>query len=154
MGTTLTFEQRLLSIWSKVNREGPVPPLHPQMTQCWIWTGAIDDKGYGTFMFPDPKYPSGQICRKAHRVVYLLVMGYWPSLELDHLCHVTACVRPDHMREATRKENANNLSRRICVRGHELTEENFYYYGAKRRRRCRLCLPLARAEWLAKRKKA
>jgi hypothetical protein len=31
-------------------------------------------------------------------------------MELDHMCHNHACVNPDHLRVATRKQNSENRS--------------------------------------------
>lgn len=139
MGTPLTFEQKIMSFWSKVNKGGPIPPAHPEMTNCWIWEGYCEEDGYGRWMIQDD---GGQKCVKAHRLAFFLWYGRWPSLELDHVCHVEACVRPDHVRDVTHKENINNRVRKICHRGHPLAEPNFYYYGSgeNRRRRCKACL--------------
>lgn len=142
-----TFAQRIQSFWSKVNKAGPVPPLHPEMSNCWIWEGYKEKDGYGRWMIPEQ---GGQRCVKAHRFAFFLWFGSWPADELDHTCHVRDCVRPDHTKEATRKENANNRVQKTCKRGHPLIESNFYYYGkAKQRRRCRACIGMAPSEMKA-----
>lgn len=62
---------------------------------CWLWTGPLNHSGYGT--------ASGQ---GAHRVVFQRLVGTVASgLELDHLCRVRNCVRPDHLEPVTRSEN-------------------------------------------------
>lgn len=138
--THLTFEQRVASFWSRVNKDGPVPPLHPEMSNCWIWEGASSDGKYGQFSVGDLDR------RQAHNVAFLLENGRWPTIELDHLCHVTKCVRLEHLREVNRSQNIRNRAKRICVRGHALIEENFYYYAGGKRRRCKQCIGARKAE--------
>lgn len=59
-------------------------------TPCWIWQLAVR-KGYGTMS--DDGYT-----RSAHRVYYKRAKGAIPDgYEVDHLCHVTKCVNPEHL---------------------------------------------------------
>ena len=93
--TTSTKVER---IWEFVNKDGLVPtaPWCPVEGNCWLWTGYIDRNGYG--------WLSGI---PAHRRIYELTIGSPPAdLDLDHLCRVPACVRPDHLEPVTRAENA------------------------------------------------
>lgn len=139
-GTVMSFEQRVMAFWAKVNKEGPVPPLHPEMSNCWLWEGFTNsnsDKRYGTYCLGG--HGAERRNHKAHRVAFFLWNGYWPEEDLDHLCHVTLCVRPEHMREASHKENCANKARKICKRGHPLADPNFYYYG-NGKRRCLACM--------------
>ena len=136
MGDVLTFEQRVTAFWAKVNIAGPIPPLHPEMSNCWIWEGYREEDGYGRWMVPGEEK---QKCVKAHRFSFFLLYGRWPDLELDHICHVRECVRQDHLREASRKENALNRAQKLCKRGHPLADPNLYYYG-NGKRRCKMCL--------------
>lgn len=67
-------------------------------THCWIWQGALSNKGYG------------QICtdrtRSAHRVSYETFVGPVPlGMQLDHLCRNRACINPGHLEPVTAKEN-------------------------------------------------
>lgn len=74
---------------------------------CWIWQGFVTPKGYGllSFVNQDGKPSSMQ----AHRVSYEEAFGpVAPGMVLDHICHNPACVRPDHLRQATTKQNAEN----------------------------------------------
>lgn len=70
------------------------------MSGCWLWGGFLDRDGYG-------QYTAVQgTTARAHRVAYELLVGAIPAgLELDHLCRNRACVNPEHMRVATRREN-------------------------------------------------
>jgi len=94
---------------------------------CWEWTAGRNPDGYGHFRV-------GNTQRKAHRVVYELMIGPIPDgLDLDHLCRNRACVRPDHLEPVTRGENQrrgvpfrpprdnNAWGRRVthCPQGHQ-----------------------------------
>jgi len=76
---------------------------HTQKTDtCWIWTGAITRGGYGNISI-------GRKKRKVHRVAYELAHGpISTGMVIDHICHNRACVRPDHLRLATVKQNSEN----------------------------------------------
>lgn len=71
---------------------------------CRIWTGATDAWGYG-------KVRVGDRTVGAHRAAYELTNGRIPDgLVLDHTCRTPSCINPGHLRLATTKENAENLS--------------------------------------------
>lgn len=107
----------------------------------WLWTGTLSDAGYG-------RYNNQQ----AHRVAWTLTHGPIPDdLPLDHVCRVTACVRPeqDHLEPVTDKVNSErgycaniNAARQLaithCPRGHEYTPENTRVDSAGHRN-CRAC---------------
>lgn len=47
----------------------------------------------------------------AHRFSWELAHGPIPlGMYLDHACHNKACVRPDHLRPVTQKQNMENLA--------------------------------------------
>lgn len=72
--------------------------------ECWLWVGGTTPGGYGYYR-PD-KAAAG---RAAHRVAWELTYGEIPDgLLVDHKCFVNLCVRPDHLRTATQKQNAEN----------------------------------------------
>lgn len=80
--------------WQKVNKAG----------DCWEWTAYRDRAGYGRFEVEG-------IPRLAHRVSFKMAFGSIPDgAEIDHTCHNPACVRPKHLRPATRSENAQNMA--------------------------------------------
>jgi hypothetical protein len=83
---------------------------------CWLWTATQNPSGYGQIKV------GGKMVR-AHRVAYELEHGPIPDgLIIDHICHTPACVRPEHLRPATRKQNQENragaqANNKSCVRG-------------------------------------
>lgn len=110
--------------WEKVNKTD----------ECWLWTAGTCKDGYGRFRL------DGRV-QQAHRVAYELLVGPIPEgLELDHVCRVTACVRPDHLEPVTHQENMarGHYGRRdCCKRGHLFTPENTRWVESGRR--CRKC---------------
>ena len=91
--------------WSRVDKSG----------ECWTWMGPLDD-GYGRIRFRD----QGMY---AHRFAWSLAHGDIPDgMTVDHACHNRRCVNADHLRLATKAENAYNRSgatssSRLGVRG-------------------------------------
>lgn len=80
--------------WSKVDKSG----------ECWTWGIGKNKKGYGLFSVDGAS-------RMAHRVSWALSgQVVPPGMQLDHMCHNRGCVRPDHLRLVTNKQNMENLS--------------------------------------------
>lgn len=79
---------------------------------------------------------------RAHRWAYEHFVGPIPSgKQIDHICGVTRCVNPDHLRIATPSENTRAYWRELrthCRAGHEYTADNVLWY-ANGKRRCREC---------------
>jgi len=75
--------------WAKVNKT----------EECWIWTGA-STRGYGNCYF-------GGRYMRAHRVSFQLANPgiNITGLNIDHICHNPSCVKPDHLRAVTHKQN-------------------------------------------------
>lgn len=83
--------------WSKVDKTA----------NCWNWTGAKRD-GYGLV-----KREGAMV--QAHRACYEMANMTIPDgAMLDHRCRNRACVRPDHLRPVSNKQNQENqpLTRR------------------------------------------
>ena len=131
-----TQEERF---WEKVDRSG--------VSDCWLWTGAIQPNGYGRFWhYGKQGY--------AHRAAYRMFVGPIPEgLQLDHLCRVRHCVNPDHLEAVTLKENLNRgfggspggrarattqLAKAQCSNGHPYSKENLWV-SKNGWRQCRAC---------------
>lgn len=98
LGTHAPAHERF---WAKVDKNGPLPTIDPELGPCWIWTGSTAlPGGYGAFMLGTGKP------RRAHRVSYEWLVGPIPDgLHLDHLCVTTPCVNPAHLEPVTNAEN-------------------------------------------------
>lgn len=71
---------------------------------CLLWTGTLTPKGYGLVT------ASGKQVQ-VHRYVYEREHGPLREGEMvDHRCHVHNCIALEHLRSATRSENASNRS--------------------------------------------
>lgn len=100
---------------------------------CWLWQGATA-KGYGYI------WANGRL-RQVHQVTYESVYGPVPEgLELDHLCRVPLCCRPDHLEAVTHLVNVQRgaaAKRLLCPKGHAYEGENLRQHG--KGQRCRIC---------------
>jgi hypothetical protein len=131
--------------WSHVNKTG----------SCWEWMGwTIGKRG--------KRDAYGAITRQgrrilAHRQSYEWMIGPIPDgLEIDHLCNNPMCVRPDHLKAVTHRENvlrsatgimAIHFRQSHCKYGHELTVDRY----EPKRRRCEVCQTAAIKRYVAKR---
>lgn len=97
--------------------------------ECWQWTGSGTLNGYGQFAVRGRKI-------YAHRYMYDLLVAPIPSgMQLDHLCRVRRCVRPDHLEPVTARENqlrgngvgGRNAAKTHCVNGHPFDAQNTYH---------------------------
>lgn len=113
---------------------------------CWLWTGGLNPKGYGTF------YIRRGSKSKAHRVSWKLLVGEIPSgTELDHLCRVRNCVNPDHLEPVIHVENlrrgygfgSRNAAKTVCPQGHPYDVVTTAKDG-RRARSCSTCRPPAK----------
>jgi hypothetical protein len=127
---------------------------------CWAWTAALDDSGYGLFS------DKGTI--RSHIWSYEFFVGPVPDgLELDHLCHDAACllgiecphrrcVNPWHLEPVTDLVNTQRgraAAKPCCPAGHRYTPESTYI-NPRGARVCRLCAADSRARYTARQKVA
>lgn len=92
---------------------------------CWLWTGTKTKTGYGRLVRRGRWY-------MAHRYAYTNLVGDIPDgLELDHLCRIRNCVRPEHLEAVTHTVNVQRGSggrptALKCPQGHEYAGTNLY----------------------------
>lgn len=110
--------------------------------ECWLWTGSVisGDRPYGLLW-------DGTKQVLAHRWSYEhFVVAIPGGAEIDHLCRVPRCVRPDHLEPVTHRLNvargvspsAANASKDRCPRGHKYDSIVKARHGFKRVcKRCR-----------------
>ena len=98
-----TIEERF---WSKVDKNGPIPPACPELGPCWVWMAYKNRTGYGYFRVVKMV--------QAHRIPWEWRNGVIPDgLEPDHICHNTSCVNDSHIRLAKHIENVHNAKLRF-----------------------------------------
>jgi hypothetical protein len=70
---------------------------------CLVWTNPVMDGEYPRF-----RVDGRQVL--AHRYSYEIHVGPIPDgMFIDHRCHNRKCVKPEHLRLATNKQNLENL---------------------------------------------
>jgi len=124
-------------------RERLLSKIKKDKNGCWTWTGYRLRKKYGDYgLIHIGRLPNKKI-KRAHRVSYEFFVGPIPEgLEIDHLCHNTLCINPDHLEPVT---HAENMKRRkdsglpYCRHGHKYTPETTYYRPDNGRRECKVC---------------
>jgi hypothetical protein len=113
-------EKFLDRFWSKVDKRG----------ECWIWTAALSDEGYGNFSV---RGDGREHTVRAHRVSYMLFFGAVnETLFLDHVfpvCKGRWCVNPYHLEPVTNEENVRRGQRigralQRAARDEELRKRN------------------------------
>lgn len=87
-------ERSAAQFWAKVRRGDG----------CWLWVGARINDGYGLLK------RSGKTVL-AHRYAYELTHGPVPDGRVVmHTCDTPACVRPEHLRVGTNRDNSRDMA--------------------------------------------
>lgn len=113
-------------------------------TDCILWTGAVNNKGYGC-------YAVNGVSHLAHRVAWEAAQGPIPDeLTIDHLCRVRNCVNVEHMELVTAAENLRRARAHLqvggeCRHGHKIARStDLYLHPATGVPECRACRSIAR----------
>ena len=131
--------------WAKVDKHGPVPDYNPTLGPCWMWTAAAETENhYGMIR------ANGRMML-VHRFAYELLVGpIRDGLELDHVCRVRKCCRPEHLEPVTSLENHDRSKpfRKAthCLEGHEMTKDNVRVTSTGIRV-CKTCSPDQRPDF-------
>jgi hypothetical protein len=134
---------------------------------CWPWPGYVPSDHYPHVMIDGQR-------KYVHRVSYQLHVGPVPrGWEIDHVCHTAAvsaglcagpecahraCWNPAHLEAVTSRENSLRgnhplfavARRKVCKRGHDLTDDRNVWVRPDGRRRCRVCKNATHREWSKK----
>lgn len=80
-----------------------------QADDCWIWTGSLNNNGYGHFVRGVPNRKPGQSRQKksyVHRYVFTVFKGpIPPKHEVHHSCYNRPCCNPKHLSAITHEMN-------------------------------------------------
>jgi hypothetical protein len=88
--------------WEKVDKSG----------DCWLWTGARDQHGYGSLSVAhEGRERRRSVPVKASRVSWQIHNGPIPAgMWVLHRCDNPPCVRPDHLFLGTQLDNMRDAS--------------------------------------------
>jgi HNH endonuclease len=127
---------------------------------CWLFTGYLNPKGYGTLHFRGRPHLT-------HRIAWTLFRGEIPPDQcVLHRCDVPACCNPDHLFLGTLTDNNRDMlakghhvkaAQTHCINGHPLSGGNLYmipWGDGIGLRRCRECHRRRNNEYYQKRKRA
>jgi hypothetical protein len=124
--------------------------------ECWFWTGAKRDGGYGMFY-------DGNRSVQAHRFALELRLGkpIGGGMVACHHCDNPPCVNPNHLFMGTRSDNSRDSMRKgrafvpshprgvylleKCANGHLFTPDNTI--NRNDGRRCRTCKRASQSAW-------
>lgn len=100
--------------WSKVDKNGPVPPHRPELGPCWVWQAGFFDDGYPAFHPTGKKAWRGKRLWRGNRFALVIKLGrdLGDGMHALHECDNPSCVRPEHLFEGTELDNARDRDRK------------------------------------------
>jgi hypothetical protein len=117
--------EALTRFWSKVDIKDE--------DSCWLWTRAVNSKGYGSFAINGKGV-------SAHKISWALAKNdgvlSGPKDHVMHSCDVRSCVNPNHLSLGSARDNARDAISKgrnvvripskdpYCKKGHPRTTEN------------------------------
>lgn len=75
---------------------------------CWLWSGAVTSRGYGSTSVPGKRGRSQTV----HRLALAIKLGRPVRGMALHSCDVPRCCNPDHLREGDAWDNARDAVER------------------------------------------
>jgi len=73
---------------------------------CWIFTGAVNNFGYGIVGTGARGSPND----RAHRITYRHFVGEIPAgMFVCHVCDIPSCCNPEHLFLGTNQDNVNDM---------------------------------------------
>lgn len=117
----LTDKRVLAAFWARVDKNGSVPALCPELGPCWLWT-LKPANGRAVF---DHGVKGAARLVGAHRFALALKLGRWPEQLACHACDVPMCVNPSHLWEGSNADNMNDAKQKGRLAG-----GGFYSRGA------------------------
>lgn len=103
------------------------------ITGILTWKKRVGNRGKGTFAGGFRKDGYGiirinKVLYLTHRIIWLYMTGAWPKEEIDHKDTNPSNLKFDNLREATRKQNNQNIKGYgICSKGVVILGHNKYW---------------------------
>lgn len=90
---------------------------------CWLWTAALNNKGYGFF------YPHHGEREYAHRFSYALAYGPIPEgMKVLHRCDNPPCCNPAHLFLGTMADNTQDMMKKGRHRKMPMGKDNWRHH--------------------------
>ena len=132
---------------------------------CWIWMGYINPNGYASAGRRILRGDSFQKYEKSTRLVTRAIYEETHGTKLQkkqlacHTCDVRCCINPSHIFIGTHLDNTKDAIKKgvknggglwarsltHCMKGHEFSAENIYWYRGGRR--CIKCKNVHTVKW-------